>query len=193
MLLVVGCDGAARRRDSDTALASASASGTPDSTLDPRARDPLVLMRLAEDHRAPELLAMVEGQGAKHTAALLALAYADDAELVLARLSLLALDPKREDRVAVLTVLRDIAYRRPRDRERLAPESLAACIANLRALAANESESPERRALAETTVNAFDRNGLVPPLAAPSTTASASPLPSSSPTAPTSSARATGD
>jgi hypothetical protein len=173
--LVVACrgEGDTVRGGRPTLAPNTSAEGTGAASpaFDANIREPLALMRIAESHRVGELIAMAEGGGAERTAALLALAYADDVELVLARLSLLALDPKRDDRETVLAVLRDVAYRRPRDRERLAPESLAACIANLRRLAADTKEAPELRALAETSVTAFERNGLVAKPAAASASA----------------------
>lgn len=182
------------KRDLESSRGGGAGSGTgadaqaetQPTLLDPNTRDPLELMQVAETFRAKELLALAESDDPKHTAALLALTYSDDVELALGRLSEMALDAKRNDRETVLTVLRDIAYRRPNDRERLAPESLAACISNLRRLADDEREEAVLRALAGSSVNAFARNSLVRPLPAASSVPSVPSL-SSATAAPTTS------
>lgn len=131
--------------------------------IDPDAREPLELTRIAESVRATALLNLVESRRPERTAALLALAHAEDAELVVGRLAELAQDPKRDDRVTLLTVIRDVAYRRPPSSERLDPGSVARCVTVLRALARDESEDEPLRALAATAVNAFVRNELAAP------------------------------
>ncbi|MBM4377130.1 MAG: hypothetical protein FJ095_18780 [Deltaproteobacteria bacterium] len=160
---------------------SAASSGTP-SALDPKAREKLELMRIAETRRGTELAVLAESDAPERTTALLALAYADDVELVLERISLIALDRRRPDRLEALEVLRDVAYRRPRDRERLAPESLAGCIVNLRRLAADERDEMPLRALATATVNAYVRGGY----------AASAPSPSSAPSPKTSASASAG-
>ena len=178
MVLALGLALVACRKADEIPKRIASGSARPAESapepplLDPSERETLALMRIAESYRAPELLRIAESERPEHTTALLALAHAEDVELVTARLSELALDRRRVDRLEVLSVLRDVAYRRPRDRERLAPEGLATCLANLRRLAADTKDEPELRALAETIRNAYVRNGLAPPT--PSAAASVS-------------------
>jgi hypothetical protein len=169
---------------SASALPSASASAAP-IQLDPDTRDPLQLMRVAEMHRAKRLLAVCEARDKACGTALLALAYADDVELVLSRLGDLAGDKSRDDRAAIVTLLREVAYRKPSTREPLDPENVGRCIAALRRLAADDKEDEALRGLATSALFGFARAGRAtePAVATPSSVspgASASAAPSSS-------------
>jgi len=177
-LVALSAPGCRRSSDRPTPLASRGSASGPTSeslaALDATAREKLELMRIAETRRATDLAEVAESDAPERTTALLALAYADDVELVVERLSLIALDRRRPDRHEALEVLRDVAYRRPRDRERLAPESLAGCIANLRRLATDEREEVPLRALATAAVNAYVRSGYA--ASALSSSSAASPM-----------------
>jgi hypothetical protein len=172
-------------RASATARASASAalSAAPGPPIDPEARDPLDLMRIAESHRAAELFGIAESRLPERTAALLSLRYADDVELVLGRLAELAADRRRDDRRDLLAVLRDVAYRRRDAREPLDPDSLAKCIAALDGIARDAKDDSAVRALATSALHGFARAGVVAEAAIATLEPSAGPAPSPAPSA----------
>jgi hypothetical protein len=148
-------------------------------------------MRIAESHRPAALFALVEARRPEGTAALLALAHADDVDLVLGRMAALGADRERADRAEILTVLRDVSYRRPTTKEPVDPTSIAACLASLTRIAQDATDEPALRAIAASALHGFARAErldpaaiplvadplAVSPSAAPSVSAAASSLP----------------
>ena len=164
------------------ASSSSDAAGSTLAPIDPWAREPLALSRICEAHRATELFSLAVSDRPGHTTALLALAYAEDVEVVLGGLAGLSRERRRTDRLDVLGVIRIVANRRPSRTERLAPESLAACVATLRELAGDTAEDAALRAVAQSALNGFVRNGVAPPsVLAPRLPASGAPSSSSAP------------
>lgn len=120
------------------------------------AGDELALRRLAEIHTGPELMAIARG-GPQAAPALAALAHAEDGELVLAELAVLARDPERG--AAALSVIVDLAARPNRAGEAADPDSLRRCIAALDALSRDSSVDRPRRVLAVNALRGFVRGG----------------------------------
>lgn len=154
--------------------APASASSRPPGPRDgdprwQRARgdDPLERARLAEAEGAAGLLEALDDGREIAEAALLALPYADDADLALGPLSQRALAAPPADLGPLLQAILEIAGRPARQREPLDPEGARAAGQALLALAGRGALPPPTRALAVSGARALAGRGYVDPAAIP--------------------------
>jgi hypothetical protein len=159
-----------------TATASASASSRA-PLPSPRDGDPLWLRargadaaeraRLAVAVGATGLLEGLEDGGQNARTALLALPFADDAEIALGRLGELALRDGAIPREALLEAILAVAGQPRRQREALDPDGVRACGEALLKLAGQSSLPRAERALAVSAARALAEKGYVQASAIP--------------------------
>jgi len=132
-----------------------------------RGDDPLERARLAEAEGAARLVEALDDGGEVAATALLALPYADDADLALGPVSQRALAAKPADLAPLLQALLEIAGRPARPREPLDPEGARAAGEALLALARRRDLPRDLRALAVSGARALAARGYVDPAAIP--------------------------
>jgi hypothetical protein len=124
-----------------------------------REGDAMALARLADVAGASGLLEGVEDGGDVRHTALLALPYAEDADVALGRLAERALTEQGADRQEVLTAMLGVAHRQRDQREPLDLEGARRAFDIALALSQRASLAPEDRALAGSIARALAERG----------------------------------